>query len=919
MKIFIKITLLILLVFTLSCATPDQRDQPASHISVEELKTEGLKNPIGIDTSKPRFSWKIQTGEKNVYQEAYQILVASSPDKLNENDADLWNSNKVLSNKNLNIEYSGNTLKSKDQCYWKVKIWTNKGYSYWNEPEQKFEIALLNYKDWWGRWIGFYKPFPWEVVDQYPTMGARYLRQEFNVKKEIKSAKAYISGLGLYELYLNGQKVGDDVLAPSPTDYTQNVKYNVLDVAEYLKSGDKNAIGVMLGNGRYFPMRPVYKPYKIKEFGLPKVLFHMEINYTDGSRDVVYSNDKWKGTADGPIRNNNEYDGEYYDARKEFKGWTETGFDDAEWLDVDYMTEPGGDYQAQMNDNMKVMRELKPISISRQSSDTYILDMGQNFSGWLEMQVNGKRGQQVELRFAESLNEDGSIFTTNLRDARVTDTYILSGNGDEVWEPSFTYHGFRYVEISGYPGTPTVDDFTGKLVFDDMSTIGTFQSSNPLLDQIFENAWWGIASNYKGMPVDCPQRNERQPWLADHAVVAYGESFLFDNTRLYVKWLEDMRESQKADGSMPDVAPAYWNYYSDNMTWPGTMLIIAEMLYQQTGDPKVISDNYPTMKKWLSYMQERYMEDNIMTKDSYGDWCKPPVSIEAGTGKNADKKEPSKLIATAYFYKFMHMMAEFAKVSGNDADITEFQLMAPKVKASFNEKFYNLEGYYGENTMTDQVLPLYFGLTDEQNTQKVFDNLVRITVEEKDSHLSTGLIGTQWLMRTFSDFGRPDLAYQIATNTTYPSWGYMLKNGATTIWELWHGNVAAPKMNSQNHVMMLGDLLVWYYESLAGIKAAVPGYYQIEMKPEFSVDLDFVSASYESVQGLIKSEWKKTENGLIWNISIPPNSSALVYFTASDQDQITEKSGANDFTFLRKEGDRLVYEVKSGDWEFVVK
>ncbi len=912
MRKLFKFIVLVLLIF--SCSKTENQEQLAEGISIYDLTAEGLSNPIGIDTSIPKFSWKIAANENNVNQSAYQILVASSPELLNEKEADLWNSGKISTNQNLHIKYAGEKLKSKDQCFWRVKVWTNKGFTEWSEV-QSFGIAFLNYKDWWGRWIGFYEPFPWESVEKYPTLGARYLRKEFKTKKSIKSAKAYISGLGLYEMYLNGKKVGDAVLAPGPTDYTQNVKYNVLDVTEYLKSDSANAVGVMLGNGRYFPMRPVYKPYKVKEFGMPKLLFHMEIFYEDGSRDVVYSSNKWKGTADGPIRNNNEYDGEYYDARKEFSRWAETGFDDSNWLNADYVTEPGGDYEAQMNDNMKVMKTIKPVSIEKQDGNTYIMDMGQNFAGWVEMKVKGKKGDKVKLRFAESLNDDGSIFTTNLRDAKVTDTYVLGGNGEEIWEPSFTYHGFRYVEITGYPGVPTIDDFNGKVVFDDMKTIGTFQSSSTLLNQIFENSWWGIASNYKGMPVDCPQRNERQPWLADHAVVAYGESFLFDNVRLYEKWLEDIRLSQKADGALPDVAPPYWNYYSDNMTWPGTMLIIADMLYQQTGKSEVISDNYPTMKKWLQYMQDRYMEGFVMTKDSYGDWCKPPATIEEAVGKNADKKEPSQLIATAYFYHFMEMMQDFASVSGNEKDIVEYQQLASKVRKSFNEKFYNPEGFYGENKMTDQILPLYFGLVEEQNEQQVFDNLVRIIEEENNGHLSTGLIGTQWLMRALTDFGRPDLAYKIATNTSYPSWGYMLENGATTIWELWHGNVAHPKMNSQNHVMMLGDLLVWYYESLAGIKAADPGYYQIEMKPEFSVDLDSVNASYESAQGLIKSEWKKTSDGLKWKINIPANSTAIVHFQTDEQSRV---SGADELLFLRKEDDRLVYEVKSGEWDFEI-
>ncbi|MEP1894051.1 MAG: family 78 glycoside hydrolase catalytic domain, partial [Cyclobacteriaceae bacterium] len=481
----------------ISCSDHELLEELNPKISVSDLKTESLSNPEGIDTATPKFSWNILSEERNVTQTAYQILVASSPEILTLDSADLWNSGKIETNQMLHVPYLGAKLQSKEKCYWMVKVWTNKGYTQWSERGY-FSVALLYFKDWSGRWIGFDRAFPWESVEKFPTLGARYLRKEFEAKRDIKSATAYISGLGLYEMYLNGSKVSHDVLAPVPTDYIETVKFNTYDVTEYLKSDRANAIGITLGNGRYFPMRPIYKPFKIRHYGFPKLIFHMEINYEDGSRDVVRSSNKWKGTADGPIRNNNEYDGEYYDARKEFNGWTKVGFDDHDWLDAEYVKEPGGDYQAQMNPNMKVMKEIKPVSITKRGADSYIVDMGQNFSGWLEMSVNGHRGDKVQLRFAESLEESGGLFVTNLRDAKSTDTYILKGEGQEVWEPSFTYHGFRYVEITGYPGIPRMEDFVGKMVFDDLMTVGSFESSNATLNQVYQNTWWSTASNYKG-------------------------------------------------------------------------------------------------------------------------------------------------------------------------------------------------------------------------------------------------------------------------------------------------------------------------------------------------------------------------------------------------------------------------------------
>lgn len=888
-----------------------------AQVSLQNLRCEMLQNPMGIDVVKPRLSWEIASTRNDVQQTAYHILVASSPAKLTENDADVWNSGKVNSAESLYNLYAGQTLKSKNKYYWKVKVYTNKGESSWSQPAF-WLMGLLHYKDWEGRWIGFDRFFPGDNEDE-ARVSARYFRKEFSTTKTVASASAYLMGMGLYELYIDGKKIGDQVLAPAATDYTKNIKYNTLDVTEQLRQGGNHAIGVILGNGRFFAMRQS-KAYKVKTFGLPKLLLQVNIKYTDGSTATIKTDDTWKGTADGPILANNEYDGEIYDARKEFKGWSEPGFKEDKWLRAEYVQEPGGTYEAQLNEAMKVMKALSPVSITKRPNGNYILDFGQNFSGWVKFNVKGPRGTNVSLRFAESLESTGELFRTNLRDAKATDIYTVKGEGIETWAPRFTYQGFRYVELSGYPGIPQKSDFTGCLVYDDMKTAGTFESSNSLLNQIFKNAWWGIASNYKGMPVDCPQRNERQPWLGDRTVGAYGESFLFDNTALYKKWLDDIRYAQKEDGAIPDVAPAFWRYYSDNVTWPATLLFVADMLYRQTGDSTVIRKNYPSVKKWMSYMKDRYMSsEGIMTKDSYGDWCAPPATAEDGKGVNADQKHPSALIATAYYYHLANMMAGYSVLTGNAGDREGYARLAAEVKNAFNRKFYNSQGYYGDNKLTDNLLPVYFGLVEESNKKQVIRQICSIIEEKNNGHLSTGLIGTQFLMRTLTEVGRPDLAYRIASQKTYPSWGYMIENGATAIWELWNGNTAAPKMNSQNHVMMLGDLMIWYYENLAGIKAAAPGFKEITMKPELIEGLNSVTAGYQSVYGLIKSSWTKTGKKFSWNISIPPNTRAKAYLPASMQSQVKKGASADGAKYIMAENGRLVFELKSGAYAFVVE
>jgi alpha-L-rhamnosidase len=458
-----------------------------------------LTDPEGIDAFNPKLTWELSGDQRGIIQTAYRILVASTPDKLEANEGDLWDSGKVESDQSILVPYSGKPLLSRNRCFWKVKVWSENGESDWSRPA-KWSMGYLYEKDWQGRWIGFNRTFPGDDIVFFSRLSAHYFRKEFTASKEIQHATINIIGLGLYELYINGQKIGNQVLAPTPTDYVKNVKYNVFDETGNIQSG-KNAIGVVLGNGRYFTMRQNYKPYKIKNFGYPKLLLQLEVEYTDGTKTVVYSDNTWKGTADGPIRSNNEYDGEEYDARKEMPGWNRTGFNDSHWETAEFVQEPGGDFEAQMNENMKVMRSVKPVSISLLKPDTYIMDMGQNMAGWVKMKVKGEKGRQVKLRFAEILQADGELFTYNLRDAKVTDIYTLRGGDEEVWEPSFIYHGFRYVEISGYPGKPAPDDFEGRVVSDNMKTIGTFETSSSITNKIFKNACWGIFSNYKGWEI----------------------------------------------------------------------------------------------------------------------------------------------------------------------------------------------------------------------------------------------------------------------------------------------------------------------------------------------------------------------------------------------------------------------------------
>jgi alpha-L-rhamnosidase len=831
-----------------------------------------------------------------------------------------------MSDESIFVPYDGQPLESRTVCYWKVKTFTNRGTSQWSQPAQ-WSVAFLRENDWQARWTGLDISFPGETVKEKTRLAARYFRKEFQTGETPLRATLYISGLGLYEAYINGSKIGNQVLSPTPTDYTKCVKYNTFDVAENIVSGN-NAIGVVLGNGRFFSMRigQVDAIPNIQHYGFPKMLLQLELEYADGHHQTVVSDDSWKVTAEGPVRANNEYDGEEYDATREMPGWNTAGFNDSKWLQAEAVAAPEGKLEAQLNPNIKIMETLKPVGIKSPDKGVYVLDMGQNMVGWLRMKVKGKKGDQVKLRFAETTNADGSIYLANIRGALVTDTYTLKGEGEEIREPSFTYHGFRFVEITGYPGTPAMDDFEGKVLYDEMETTGYFETSDTTLNQIYKNAYWGIRGNYRGMPTDCPQRDERMGWLGDRAIGSQGESFLFGNRHLYAKWLDDIEQAQREDGSIPDVAPTYWVKYNDNLTWPGAYVIIANMLYEQYGDVEPLVKHYASIRKWLTYMRETYMQDNLMPRDTYGDWCMPPESPELIHSNDPARKTDGALLGTSFYYRMLTLMERAARLQNKTDDAEAFATEAATVKEAYNRRFFNAEtAQYSNNTVTANLLSLCYGMTPEGFEEKVFANIVQKTEREFNSHVSAGLVGIQWLMRGLTEYGRADLAFKIATNRDYPSWGYMIENGATTIWELWNGNTADPAMNSHNHVMLLGDLLVWFYEDLAGIRnhPESAGFKKILMHP-YPVDgLDSITASYHSVRGEIKSAWKKAGGIFHWKISIPANTTAMVYIPATNKEQVYENgkkaSSARGVKFVKMEDGYAVYEVASGTYNFSVE
>lgn len=786
----------------------------------------------------------------------------------------------------------------------------------WTEPEfddSQWRAALD---------LGPFGMQPWGAVS-VPSdrrLPARMLRRTLRVDKPVRSAFVYMSGLGLSELYVNGQRVGDHVLSPALSEYDKRVYYVTHEVTTLLRSG-ANAIGVLLGNGRFYAPRGS-SFVGMRSYGYPKLLLQVHVEFEDGTTQTVVTDELWKLSTDGPIRANNEFDGEEYDARMEIPAWAGPDFDDSAWRPAKVVEPPGGVLTAQMIQPIRVVETVKPRAVHSPKPGVYVVDMGQNLVGWCRIRVKGPRGSRVRLRHAETLREDGNLYVANLRSAKAAAVYILKGDGEEVYEPRFAYYGFRYVEVRGYPGTFDLSAIEAKVVHDDVTATGEFACSNETINRIYRNAVWGIRGNYRSVPTDCPQRDERQGWLGDRSEESRGEMYLFDLALLYGKWVQDMEDAQRDTGSVPDVAPSYYPFYTDNVTWPSSFIIIPGVLYEKYGDIRYLERHYPAMQRWIEYMRG-FMKNGLMPRDQYGDWCVPPESQELIHSKDPARKTAGELIASAYFYHDLELMAGYAKRLGKLDDETRYRALATELKDAFNRKYLDKKnGRYDNGTQTSCVLPLAFGMTPQRQRKPVFEHLTHKILVEGNGHIGTGLIGGQWLMRVLAGNGRGDIGYTIATQTDYPSWGYMIENGATTIWELWNGNTADPAMNSHNHVMLIGDFIVWLYEQLAGIQSLVdvPAYKRILLKPQPIAGLDFVRARYLGPYGPVLSHWRRDGNTLVWDLEIPPNATAEVHVPARDARSVREGGmsarKSEGVRPLRRGPGVTVFHVGSGRYTF---
>jgi alpha-L-rhamnosidase len=823
------------------------QDSPAA------LRVEYLSEPQGVDVAQPRFSWIPAHEARGARQSAFQIVVSKTSVAPS---VDIWDSGKVDGAAFTNVAYAGKPLESSQEYSWKVRYWDQDGKPSPYSAPAHFTTGLLNATDWHGKWIA----------------GGNLARKEFTLPSRPVRAVAYIAAVGYHELRINGTKMGDHVLDPAYTAYKKRVLYITHDVTHYLRQGP-NAVGIMLGEG-WFADRVA--------------LLQINVELAGGQKIEIVSDPTWKA-AQGPILADSIYHGETYDARKEMPGWDKPGFTATGWTEVKTVESPTAQLSAQMMPPIRVIQDITPLKMTTPRPGVWIYDMGQNFSGWVRLRVSGPRGATVRIRHAELLYDDGTLNVENLRSARATDTYTLKGSGaEEVYEPRFTYHGFRYVEISGYPGAPRMDSVLGRVVHSDVKPIGGFSCSKPIINQIQHLVQWGITSNLHSVPTDCNQRDERMGWMADAHLYSESAMLNFDMAAFYTNFLRDIHDEQAADGSVPDTTPrARFAQGGADPAWGSAYPLILWYMYQQYGDRRLLEEHFDGICKWSDFLMSR-SENGTTNFVKYGDW----VPVE---------RTPGPLVSTAYSYVSADLAAKIATILGKTAQAGTYSARAEEIKNAFNKRFYNAsDGVYGNGSQTSNLLPIVFGIAPKDIAGRVGGTLRNDLTYKYDSHLTTGILGTKYMLPWLTRAGAADLAYDIAVQRTYPSWGYMIDNGATTLWELWQQKVG-PSMNSHNHPMF-GSIGAWFYNELAGISMpdGGEGYTRVLIRPVVIRDLKFASGSIETVRGTVLSTWQRTDNGLRLEVVIPFGSTARI---------VLPKLGLNDVTVT--EGGKPVWKSKA--------
>ena len=861
------------------------------------LTCEHQVDPLAIDVT-PRFSWQLADTRRGACQTAYRIqVVALDPYAM------LWDTGKVESDRSVLVPYEGPPLGSRKRYAWRVYVWDQEGALSPCSDPALFETGILNPQEWRAQWIGI-------------SANAALLRRSFTVQKRVVRARVYATARGLYRLRFNGQPVGNAAFAPDWTDYRVRSSYQAYDVTAHVRPGE-NVVGAFLGKGWYGSELAWLSLPPYRYGAAPVRLFcELHLDYDDGSHEAIVTDPAWKATP-GPILDSTLYDGETYDARKEETNWDVPGFQDGHWWSVNAVSLNVA-LSAQRAPTIQVTESIRPLQVTARSGSVYLVDMGQNMVGWVRLRVRGTRGTQVQIRYGETLTAYGDLDTYSLRSARATDTYILKGaSGDEFFEPRFTYHGFRYVEIQGYPGVPTVNDVTGQVVHTAARFTGAFTCSSDLVNQIWSNVWWSQRGNLFSVPTDCPQRDERLGWMGDAQAFWQTACYNMDLASVSDKWMQDIREAQRSTGLFQDIAPEIPGLKREGSPfWSDAGIVVPWTAWRMYGDVRIVTDSWSAMEKWMAHVRAHnpnYVWEQELG-ENYGDWLAP-------SGNPAADRP---LLATAVWAENARMMAEMAEAIGKPTEAETYRQLYARIRNAFGARYVNSQGVVGTGHQTPLALALRHALVPWERYAAAASHLVS-AVEQRGNHLSTGFVGTSSLLPALSMIWRDDVAFRVLSQTTYPSWGHMIRNGATTMWERWDNfevcRQRSSSMCSFNH-FCFGGVGDWLYRYLAGIDVdpAGPGFRRFVIHPHLVDGLTFVDASHECPYGTIRSRWENHGYNFALHVTVPPNTRAVIHVPGTHVGHILEHGRPitleSGLVLLGEEGGFVVFDAPAGTYEF---
>ncbi len=917
-----------------------------------EPECEYQADPLGLDEPAPRFSWLIQAAARGQEQLAYRVVVSSSAERLYAGVGDKWDSGKVASDATNGIAYQGEPLSSRERCWWKVRVWDRGGRPGADSPPATFEMALLDAEDWQASWMA-----------ARPGVCAPLLRRELVLPATPERARCYVTGLGYYELCINGQRIGDRVLDPAityyhndqPVELGSRVLYATHDVTRHLRSGP-NAVGLMLGHGWFsaeddVPPSPSHRePYGDR----PVARLQLEVEFDGGETVRLVSDASWRTSA-GPITYNDYCHGETYDAGLEQPGWCEPGFDDHSWQPAEAAAAPSGRLQAQPLPPIRVVRTIAPTRWFASGTGTTIYDFGQNMSGWTRLTLSGPAGARVTIRHGHGVHPDGSLDDrSNMYSygddvefhleavargeqgfedygehydhrARQTDTYVLAGHGSETWEPRFTLHGFRYAEVSCDTDHVAVESIEARHARTSVAETEGFECSDPLLNQIHSNVTWTFACSLQGYPQDAADRSERVGWLGDP--VAGDFSFTFDDVMFWSKWLDDLADSQLPSGDLPVISPLHWRRTYDCYlwypVWKSSYPIVAWDVYLESGDPRVLQRHFHRIESLVGFLGSN--ADGHLLAGGLGDHMEPQPD---GTSTFAPARTPAGLTSTAIYCRDVQILAWAAAVLGDERRAEEYSRLAADIRDAFNQRYFDAgTANYATGSQGSNAIALALGLVPAGHEDRVLDNIVSDILDNWDGHLSTGMLGTDALARVLPAAGRADVFYTIATQTTFPSWGEQVVKGATTLWEAWEGETD-PQLSY--NMKLFGSIQKFFFRDLAGIRRGAPGYATFSVEPQVVGGLTWARAELSTVRGAISAGWRRDAGTFELEVAVPPNTRAAVRIpklgeanpSISESGDLVWRDGAPAADRLgiasaREEADAVVFDVGSGDFVFV--